>query len=170
MTTPHPQPPAEPAVWAHHPDLGLIDLERRRWYEMTDLCRRLDLAQRLEPGYYRDPDWSVKDLVAHLGSWLAVAHVELERIGAGTYEPWNPDIDTINAETRDALRSQPWDLVWTQAHAARTWMLYDWLALPETSHASDFWIRKAGAEHYEDHLARLVEWVAELEAGRAPHG
>ena len=27
----------------------------------------------MAPGYYHDPDWSVRDLVGHLGTWLAEA-------------------------------------------------------------------------------------------------
>lgn len=33
----------------------------------------------LLPGYYRDPDWSVRDVVAHLGTWLAETQVQFER-------------------------------------------------------------------------------------------
>ena len=32
------------------------------------------------PGYYRDPDWTVRDVVAHVGTWLAEAQLQFERI------------------------------------------------------------------------------------------
>src|SRR5690606_18491772 len=50
-----------------------IDAERIGWTELTGLVRRLTPAQCLVPGYYRDPDWSVRDMVGHIGTWLAMA-------------------------------------------------------------------------------------------------
>lgn len=54
------------------------------------------------------------------------------------------------------------DIVRAQAAAARTRMLLEWGELPEVTPEAAFWIRKAGAEHYGEHLPRLREWVAEL--------
>ena len=69
-----------------HPFAAEIEAERRGWYEVADLVRSLTPAECLEPGYYHDPDWTVRDVVAHLGTWLAEAEVQLEQINAGTYE------------------------------------------------------------------------------------
>ena len=33
---------------------------------------------------------------------------------------------------------------------------------PDPPEEATWWIRKAGAEHYAEHLPRLREWVAEL--------
>ena len=41
-------------------------------------------------------------------------------------------------------------------------MLRAWARLPEESEEADRWISKSGPEHYEEHLPRLHEWVAEL--------
>lgn len=143
-----------------------IDSERAGWREIVDLVRRLTPVECLVPGYYRDPDWSVRDMVAHIGTWLAEAEVQLERIRAGTYEGHDIDIDALNAQFLEAMHDQPWDVAWTQANAARTMMLQDWFALPERDEEAAWWVNKSGGQHYEQHLKRLREWVAELIAHR----
>jgi hypothetical protein len=163
-----PAVPVGPAAPPDHPYVAEIDLERVLWYEITGICRSLSPEERLQPGYYRDPDWSVKDLVAHLGAWLAVAENQVEQIGAGTYEHREVDVDARNAEALATLREQDWETIWTQAHAARAWMYRSWLALTKRSTEADFWVRKAGAEHYGEHVGRLREWVAELVTRRRP--
>jgi hypothetical protein len=41
-------------------------------------------------------------------------------------------------------------------------MLGEWYALAEPSDEAAWWIRKAGPEHYAEHLGRLSDWVQEL--------
>ncbi len=149
-----------------HPFATEIDAERRGWYELTALIRRLEPEECLVPGYYVDPDWTVRDLVAHVGTWLAQAEVELARINAGTYEGHEVDIDALNAAFLEAMRDQPWNVAWAQAHSARTRMLQEWFALTAASDEAAWWIRKSGPEHYAEHRDRLAEWVAELVARR----
>ena len=61
----------------------------------------------MEPGYYRDPDWTVRDVVAHVGTWLAQAEVQLERMVGGTYEGHQGlDIDAINALMLEAVHDR----------------------------------------------------------------
>ncbi|MEZ0240686.1 MAG: hypothetical protein ACAH65_07815 [Chloroflexota bacterium] len=149
-----------------HPQLAAIEAEAGAWYELADLIRSLRPAERLQPGYYRGPDWSVRDLAAHVGTWLAEADVQFQRMLAGTYEGHEVDVDALNASLLGAVIDQPWTVVWTQANAARTTMRAAWFSLREGSAETDWWIAKAGALHYEEHLARLREWVAELESQR----
>jgi hypothetical protein len=139
-----------------------LEAERRGWYEMADLVRRLTPAECLEPGYYRDPDWTVRDVVAHLGTWLAEAEVQLERIGAGTYEGHDIDVDALNQSFLAAMRDQPWDVAWVQANAGRTRMLEEWSVNRHADDEAAWWIRKSGGDHYQEHLGRLAEWVEEL--------
>jgi predicted GNAT family acetyltransferase len=155
-----PQPPG-------HPYAAEIEAERAGWYELAELVRSLTAEECLVPGYYRDPDWSVRDVVAHLGTWLAEAAVQFERTSAGTYEDRTPDIDALNAEFLEAMRDQPWDVVWVQANAGRTTMVQEWFSLREPTDAATWWIRKSAVEHYGEHLGRLREWVDELIARRA---
>ena len=144
-----------------------LEAERVGWYEMTELVRSLSPAECLVPGYYRDPDWTVRDAVAHLGTWLAEAAGQLERLIAGTYEGHDVDIDALNAVFLAAMQGQPWDVAWVQANAGRSRMLQVLAELREPSDEAAWWIGKAGRDHYGQHLPRLREWVAELLARRS---
>jgi len=154
--------PSMPAVPSDHPYFEEIDQERSGWTELVALCRSLEPEERLRPGYFRNPDWTVKDLVAHVGTWLAEAEIQLFRIDAGTYVEEPLDIDAMNEEFLAAFRDQPWDTAWNQLLVARAMMLGAWLRLAVRSEPADRWVRKSGAEHYAEHLPRLREWVAEL--------
>ena len=139
-----------------------VDLEHAHWSEIGALVRLLSRDERIVPGYFSDPDWTVKDLAAHLGVWLAEAATELTNIAANAYEPRDLDVDMRNAETLAAWRDEPWDVVWGHAVAGRANMLQRWFALRAPSDPADLWVRKAGAEHYGEHLPQLRAWVAEL--------
>jgi hypothetical protein len=149
-----------------HPYADEIEAERRGWYTIVDLVRSLTPDECLEPGYYRDPDWTVRDVVAHLGTWLAEAEVQFERMIGGTYEGHGIDVDALNAAFLEAMVGYPWTVAWLQANAGRTRMLEAWYALSERNDEAAWWVRKAGAEHYAEHLDRLRVWVAELIARR----
>jgi hypothetical protein len=139
-----------------------VDLEASRWAEILALVELLTPDERTVPGYFRDPDWTVKDLVAHLGWWHAEARSELLKIATRMYEAHDFDIDRHNAEVLTAHKDEPWDLVRSRATAARAWMLEAWFGLRDRSRAANQWVRKAGAEHYGEHLDRLRVWTAEL--------
>lgn len=158
------QPPAPPSG---HPYAAEIAAERLGWYEMVGLVRSLTPDECLEPGYQHDPDWTVRDVVAHVGTWLAEAQLQFERMSAGTYHGHHVDIDALNAALLDGMQEQPWQVAWVQANAARTRMLDEWYVLGYQSDEGAWWIRKSGGEHYGEHLGRLREWVAELIARRA---
>jgi len=139
-----------------------VDAERVGWYAISALVRSLSPREWLVPGYYHEPDWTVRDLVAHLGTWLAEAAVQFEQIHVGTYERHEVDVDAINEALLAGMAGQPWNVAWVQANAARTRMLDEWSHLDEYTEDAAWWIRKAGGEHYAEHLARLQEWTGEL--------
>ena len=140
---------------------ALMAEEDRLWGELHGLVDSLPRDKVEEPGYFRE-GWSAKDLVAHIGGWLAQAGAVLERVRFGTYRPEEIDIDAINAATYAAMHEVPFNDVRAQAVAARNQMLRAWRSLPERSDEADRWIRKSGPEHYQEHLPRLREWVAEV--------
>ncbi len=160
-----PQPSAAPPP-AGHPYEADISAERRGWAEVLALVRSLTPEECLEPGYYTDPDWTVRDLVAHLGTWLAEAEVQFQRMIVGTYEGHDVDVDALNAVLLAGMVGQPWEVAWVQAISSRTLMLETWYDLAEPSDEAAWWIRKSAAEHLAEHLPRLREWAAELMARR----
>ena len=158
--SPVPAPPRE------HPYAAEIEAERRGWYELVDLVRSLTLEECLVSGYYEDPPWTVRDVAAHLGTWLAEAQVQLEQISAGTYGHHEVDVDMLNSVFLDAMRDQPWQVAWIQANAGRSRMLAEWYSLAEPNDEAAWWIRKSGGDHFAEHLDRLREWTAQLIARR----
>ena len=154
--------PRVPVERLDHPYLDEIESERHGWYEIVDLVRSLTPEECLEPGYQRDPDWTVRDVVAHVGTWLAEAQVQFERMSAGTYDGHDIDIDALNAAMLAAMADQPWEVAWVQANAGRTRMIEEWWVLRGPTDEAAWWIRKTGSEHYAEHLVRLREWCLEL--------
>ncbi len=143
---------------------GVLDLQREAadWAEMMRLIDSLPDAAVEEPGYFPE-GWTVRDMLAHIGTWLAEAGAVLEQIRFGTYRPEElMDIDGMNRRFLEAMRGIPMDIVRAQAAASRARMLSEWASLPEPSADADAWARKSGPEHYAEHLPRLREWVAEL--------
>ena len=149
-----------------HPYEAEIQAELEGWYEIAGLVRSLTRDECLETGYYRNPDWTVRDVVGHIGTWLAQA--QFERLAAGTYDGHDIDIDTLNASFLEAMAGQPWEVAWLQATAGRTRMIAEWYKLREPNDEAAWWIRKAAADHYAEHVPRLREWVAELISRRRP--
>ena len=149
-------PPGAPdATWA---------AESTGWAEIIGLIDALPPALRERPGYYRE-GWSVKDLLAHLGTWLAEAGVALERIRGGTYRRDEIDVDALNRSFLAAMADVPFEIVRIQAWSARTMLRREYFTLPpEPSGEAAWWVWKAGPEHYGEHLPRLREWVAEIGA------
>jgi len=139
-----------------------VELERSRWKAIAAFVELLNESERLAPGYYREPDWSVKDLIAHLGVWMAEARVQLVDIAANSYVPHEVGVDERNEATLVATKDEPWDRVWARTTGARAWMLEAWFGLQRPDEAANQWLRKAGAEHYGEHLSRLRDWVDEL--------
>lgn len=148
-----------------HPDPGMaaeLELEAARWAEIMSLVDLLTPEERVAPGYFREPDWTVKDLIVHLGCWHAEARSELLKIATRMYDAHDFEVERRNAEVLAAHRDDAWDLVWGQATAARAWMLEALHGLHDRSSAATQWVRKAGAEHYGEHLDRLQAWTVEL--------
>lgn len=142
----------------------LMAAEDAGWYELHELVDSLTPDEAVRPGYYEE-GWSASDLLGHVGSWLAAGGAVLERIRAGTYQREEIDIDAWNERFLEAMRGVPLNDIRAQASAARTMMLQAWNELDELTPEAAFWISKAGAQHYGEHLPRLREWVSELHAG-----
>jgi hypothetical protein len=139
----------------------LMAEEDRLWTELDGLVDSLPADKVDEPGYFTE-GWTAKDLVGHIGSWLAEAGVVLEQIRVGTYRPHEIDVDAMNARFYEAMHDIGFQDVRAQGVAARNRMLRAWRSLPEPSAEADRWISKSGPEHYAEHLPRLREWVRQL--------
>jgi hypothetical protein len=142
-------------------DDELMRAEDAGWSELHGLVDSLTVEEAERSGYYAE-GWSAKDLLAHIGSWLAEAGVILEQIHAGTYRTEEIDVESMNEWFLHAMGDVAFHEVKAIAYAARARMLQAWGELGELTPDAAFWIGKSGAEHYAEHLPRLRDWVAEL--------
>jgi hypothetical protein len=140
--------------------LGRIEAEDRGWADLRALVDPLSPGDLTRDGYYED--WSVKDLLAHLGCWMAEAARVLEQIRLDTFDGWEADVEALNATWYETWRDQELRTVWVELHSGRGRMLEEWDRLPEVTEKADEWFRESGEEHYDEHLPRLREWAAAL--------
>jgi len=139
--------------------------EAEAWNRLHALIDRVTPETAAEPGYFEE-GWSAKDAIAHLGTWMARGATMLRQIANGTYREGEIDIDAENARFLEAMRDIPLETVHLQAAAAHGELLRAWAQLPTITSAAAFWVRKAGPDHYAEHLPRLEAWVERL-AGRS---
>ena len=118
-----------------------------------------------EPGYFEE-GWTAKDVLAHVAAWLAEGVLALEQLRAGTFAGGEMDVDAMNATFLAANRDEALEVVMVEGHASRHRLLEELQALAQVGHqVSDEagrWLRKAGPDHYAEHLPRLREWVDRL--------
>ena len=141
----------------------MVQREDEAWARFEGVIESLTEEQAVEPGYYAVDGWSVKDLIAHVGSWMAEASNMLERMRFGTYAPDARDTDDLNKEFFEANRDLPLDVVRAECHSARTRILQEWDALPQLTTEAVEWFEESAAKHCAEHQPRLEEWAAELQ-------
>jgi hypothetical protein len=137
--------------------------EAAAWDRLHKVIDRVTPAIAEKPGYFEE-GWTAKDAIAHLGTWMARGATMLRQIAAGSYREGEIDIDAENERYLDAMRDVPLETVHLQAAAAHGELLSAWAQLPEITPAASYWVRKAGPEHFAEHLPRLERWVDELDA------
>jgi hypothetical protein len=141
-----------------------LQAEKEGWEELEGLVESLSPEQAEISGYL--PTWSVKDFLAHLAGWLAEASLALEQIGVGSFT--DSDVNSRNDTFVDANRDQPLSVVLFELKATRRRLLHHLHGLTEIPPAAEASLRKAGPQHYAEHLPRLREWVAELRSEASP--
>lgn len=150
-------------------DASLMAEEDSLWRELHTVLDTFTPEQALAPGYFPE-GWSAKDALAHIGTWLAEAGMALEQLRADTYVELRTDeIDGMNERFLDAMRDVSLHDVTAQASAARSRMLHAWREVSLQQDVAADWIRKAGPDHYREHLPRLHAWLQESQgpSGRA---
>ena len=138
----------------------LVERDDASWAELHSLVDPLSGEELVRIGYYED--WSIKDLLAHLGCWYAETAMILEQMRMGTFADEKVDTEKLNREWAEAWRDQELPVVLSELNAARWRTLEQWSRLPEVTPQADEWFRESSYEHYDDHLRRLREWVREL--------
>jgi hypothetical protein len=153
----------------------LLRQEDQRAEELWWLVDALSPEQVEARGY--QAEWSAKDLVAHLGCWYARAVVDLEQMRENTYrgrrrETPEERLARLERENRryfETWAGERWDDVRVEWWSSRSRLLEE-LGLAEGDPRAEKRFERAAIRHYEDHLPRLREWVAELRDEEIPGG
>jgi len=135
--------------------------EAEAWNRLHHVIDRITPVMAEQPGYFEE-GWTAKDAIGHIGTWMARGATMLRQIASGTYREGEIDIDAENERFLAAMRDIPLETVHLQAAAAHAELLRAWAQLPEITPAASYWVRKAGPEHYAEHMPRLEAWVEEL--------
>jgi len=144
----------------------MIAAEERSWNELHALVADLTPEEMEVRGMGPD-EWSVKDVMWHLGCWTAEGAQQLEAIRLGTYveQDWD-NTDALNDKMTEEGRRQDLATVKTELASARTRALQEFGALDEITPETVEWFSEIGSEHYDDHLSELKAWIAQLESRR----
>ena len=140
----------------------LVAAEDERWAELCAILAELP-QDRMDEAI--TPDWSVKDLLAHVGCWMAEAAHVLERMRLGTWKRRRLDIDAMNAQFYEAFREADLKTVRTELESSRIRMLQEWQAIPEITEHAEEWFRESGPAHLDEHLPDLRRFAGRAETG-----
>jgi hypothetical protein len=131
----------------------LARAEEERWGELDSVLDGLPEERLGVVGV--TPEWSAKDLMAHLACWMGEAAGVLERIRLGTWDRAPADIDGMNDRFYAQFRDADLATVRSELQANRARMLQEWQVVPEIDEDAEEWFRESGPSHLEEHLPEL---------------
>jgi Mycothiol maleylpyruvate isomerase N-terminal domain len=152
----------------------LLAEEEEGWRALHEAFARVP-PERFEEPALTEEGWSAKDVMFHVGAWMAEAERQLSRMRMGTYRDeglTKERIDEINHEWFEVSRSLDPDTVRAEFHAARVRMLQEWEQLTDVTPDAWEWFEESGPIHYAEHLPGLRAFaerpggVPGLEGGR----
>jgi hypothetical protein len=124
------------------------------------------------------PDWSIKDMLAHIASWhhrlltwlhAAIRHEEPTISGPDSVE----EMDALNAQFYQENKSRPLDEVLTDFRTTHQQIMDIIQAMPEDdlissqrfvwTKGSPLWQLVAGDtyEHYQEHIGQIQKWLVQ---------
>jgi DinB family protein len=142
---------------------GLVDREDAAWAELHDALDTFT-PEQLESPTLNEESWSPKDVMFHIGAWLAEAGCQLERMCAGTFVEAELDIDEMNARWLEISRGVDVETAKAELMSSRTRLLQALEELPEITPQAQEWFEESGDVHYREHLPELRAALAH-EAG-----
>jgi hypothetical protein len=141
----------------------LVDREDAAWTELHEAMDAFGPKQ-LESPTLNEEGWSPKDVIFHIGAWLAKAGLQLARMRAGTFVEPELDIDELNARWLEVSRDVDVETAKVELMSSRTRLLQALEELPEITPQAQEWFEESGDLHYREHLPELRAALAR-EAG-----
>jgi hypothetical protein len=128
-----------------------------------------------------DLDWSIKDVMAHLGAWQQISIARLES-GVRGREPdypqwvltigedWEEDSDRVNALTYEKNHKKPWAEVYQNWRTGFLQFIELGSKIPERNLLDGDWypwlkgyslasILISSYDHHQEHLEKLLAWL-----------
>ena len=141
----------------------LVDREDAAWTELHEAVDAFG-PEQLESPTLNEEGWSPKDVIFHIGAWLAKAGLQLERMREGTFVEPELDTDELNARWLEVSRGVDVETAKAELFSSRTRLLQALEELPEITPQAQEWFEESGDLHYLDHLPELRAALAR-EAG-----
>lgn len=141
--------------------------ETAGWDEMTEVLDRIPASEMQTPGA-GPGDWTVKEVLFHVGAWTDQAAGRLALIRTGRYVEEPIDTDARNVAYLAAGRGLDVHTVRVGLERARGRTLAGWAALRELSAPAVEWFGESGPEHYGEHVADLRAFAERIGAQGRP--
>lgn len=132
----------------------LVDREDAAWVALHEALDAFSPEQLDSPTLNED-GWSARDVMFHIGAWLAEAGCQLERMLVGTFVEPEFDVDELNAEWLEVSRSVDAETAKAELVSSRIRMLGVLAVLPEITPQAQEWFEESGDLHYHEHLPEL---------------
>jgi len=136
----------------------LLQEEDEGWRLLHDVLGRIPKGRLDEPGVTPD-GWSAKDVMFHVGAWLAEAARQLERIREGTYRAEDDDVEDRNQAWFALSQTLELSTVRAELESSRVMAREALTALPELTADAREWFEESAGLHYAEHVPDLVRWL-----------
>ncbi|HTG48033.1 MAG TPA: maleylpyruvate isomerase N-terminal domain-containing protein [Actinomycetota bacterium] len=136
----------------------LIAEEDAGWVAFSAMLHRIPPERLEEPGVTGE-GWSAKDVMFHVGAWLAEASRQLERIREGTYVEPGTSTQVLNDEWFALSRTLDAVTVRVELEASRVMARGSLGSLGAPTPLAVGWFEESGALHYAEHLPSLGRWL-----------
>lgn len=138
----------------------LLKEENEAWQEMMAVFESIP-AERFEEAGVTPEGWSPKDVMFHVGAWLAECSAVLDRISAGARIGVDDDdtTDAKNATWFNMSRATDVPAVRQGITKAREDACRRFADLSEPTAEAWSWFEESGPRHYAEHGADLRAWL-----------
>ena len=141
----------------------LLKEEEEAWRDLLGVFEAVPDNRFDEPGVTPE-GWSPKDVMFHIGAWLAECSAVLDRIAVGEgvadKEDDDASTDAKNATWFNMSRELDVSSVKTGFASAREDACRRFADLPEITSEAWGWFDESGPRHYAEHGADLRAWLA----------
>jgi hypothetical protein len=132
--------------------------EDQGWRRLHVLLRSIPTHRLDEPTVTTD-GWSPKDVMFHIGAWLAEAARQLERMRGGTYRPQEGTVDELNRAWFALSRTLDVPTARAELESARVIAREALGALPLLTTDARGWFEESAGLHYAEHVVDLERWL-----------